>query len=224
MENKYIIFKWRNCWQLIEFRCSVHRETIKIKDPILWFWSKANAPTQETAHTDGSVYIGNASICAPTFSIFLCPVSLLVSPYFIFSLSPPLTHWLFLFSLSFPLLPMLVLFLSFLHSPSILPPPPPPHSPPLHPSVSTRQSHPSSLGRHMCCFDSKGSDGARGRKAATPWQQRHIIGGKTHPTINYWSPSNSTNTLGISYCHCRLAQWSSITGEVLNQSAELILY
>lgn len=96
MENKYIIFKWRNCWQLIEFRCSVHRETIKIKDPILWFWSKANAPTQETAHTDGSVYIGNASICAPTFSIFLCPVSLLVSPYFIFSLSPSLTHWLFL--------------------------------------------------------------------------------------------------------------------------------
>lgn len=39
--------------------------------------------------------------------------------------------------------------------------------------------------RHMCCFDSKGCDGVRGRKAATPWQQRHIIGGKTHPTINY---------------------------------------
>lgn len=48
------------------------------------------------------------------------------------------------------------------------------------------ESHPSSLGRHMCCFDSKGSDRARGRKAATPWQQRHIIGGKTHPIINYW--------------------------------------
>lgn len=67
------------------------------------------------------------------------------------------------------------------------------------------ESHPSSLGRHMCCFDSKGSDGARGRKTATPWQQRHIIVGKTHPIINYWSSSNSSNTLHISYCHRRLA-------------------
>lgn len=78
------------------------------------------------------------------------------------------------------------LLLCFLHSFSILPSSPflsqsSSESLSIHPT----ESHPSSLGRHMCCFDSKCSDGARGRKAATPRQQRHIISGKTHPTINY---------------------------------------
>lgn len=82
----------------------------------------------------------------PNLSIFLCPVSLLLSPYLIFSLSlflhqftsppPPLSVFIFF-------LCCLCLF-SFSLS-CILPPYYPPRlllfppSPPLHPSVSTRQ-------------------------------------------------------------------------------------
>lgn len=148
--NEYIIFEWRNSWQLIDFQCPVQRETIKIKVLILWFWSKANAPTQETEHTEGSAYIGNASICASTFSIFLCPVSLLVSPHlnFSYSLLPlPICSPPVFLSLSFSFAASacsLSPFLSSILLPYYLPAPSPPTSisppsPPLHPSVSTRQ-------------------------------------------------------------------------------------
>lgn len=122
--------------------------------PILWFWSMANVPTQERDHIEGSVYIGSASICAPTSSIFFCPYS--VSRPRSLSLSSPLPliflYFLFLcLSASFPLLPLLLhhclvsaslslsLFLFFFEK--ILPSSCPPRlrSPPLHPSVSTRQ-------------------------------------------------------------------------------------
>lgn len=176
--------------------------------------------------------MGNASACAPTSSIILSPVSLLMPPYVVPSLSLPLPISLhFFLSSSFPFFLLLALFLHlclfaltlffYLH---LVPLPILSLFSSASLSSHPTESHPSSLGRHMCCFDSKGSDGARGRKTATPWQQRHIIVGKTHPIINYWSPSNSSNTLHISYCHCRLAQSSAIAGEVFNQSTELILY
>lgn len=110
------------------------------------------------------------------------------------------------------------IFTLFLH-PSPFPLPSSPN-PPLNPSVS-RVIH--LYWRDTCCFDRSGSDGEKGRKAATPWQQRHIIAGKTHPTINYWSPCRSTNTLGTSCCHCGQTQWSAISAKVLNLSRVLIL-
>lgn len=91
------------------FWCPVYRETIKIKVPILWFWSKANVPTQETQHSEGSFYIGNASICAPTSSIFLS-LSCVSLPCSL-TLSSPLP-------LVFPSLPLYVLIFPFAASPS----------------------------------------------------------------------------------------------------------
>lgn len=103
-------------------------ETIKIKVSIHWFWLKASAPTQETQHIKGS-NIGNASICAPTSSIsnpssipFTC-LPILFSHFLLLS---PISR-----SLLLPVSPPSPLFCLFLlHSPP---------SPPLYPSVSTRQ-------------------------------------------------------------------------------------
>lgn len=126
MQNRCVIFKWKMLKVVLWF--SVNRETIKIKFLILWFWSKAKAPTQETHHSEYSVYIGNTSICAPTSSIsFLClPMlfshSLLPSPI---SLSCPSLC----LSLSFLLLPLLhclhlvSVFLFCIHPPSWPPSP-----------------------------------------------------------------------------------------------------
>lgn len=110
--------KGRKLLTLDLFWCPVHRETTKIKVPILYFWSKASAPTQETQHSEGSVYIGNASICAPTSSIFLsrscvsltCSLALssplalvfLFSPAFSFSSSVWSLSLFFEFSLHLP--------------------------------------------------------------------------------------------------------------------------
>lgn len=98
--------------------------------------------------------------------------------------------------------------------------------PPLSSSASLHQtqSHPSSLGRHMCCFDSKGSDGVRGRKAATPWQQSALSVGKhIRPSITEDRQNPPTVWVSAIVTAC-LAQLSRITGEVLNQCAVLILY
>lgn len=170
--NRYIIVKVKKLLTVDVVWCPVYRETIKIRVPILWFWAEANAPTQETQHIKGSVsHRKRLNMCPNLLHLFyLRSLSLLVSVYlvlpsvfplsscfcpdlFLFLLLHPFLH-LWLFSVS-PLPPSLTTPLLSLSSSASL-------------SIHPTESHPSSLGRHMCCFDSKGSDGARGRKAATP--------------------------------------------------------
>lgn len=65
------------------FWCLVYWEIIKIKVPILWFWCKANAPTQETHLNECSVYTGSTNLlhlysllASLSFSLLPSPISL----------------------------------------------------------------------------------------------------------------------------------------------------
>lgn len=105
-------------------------------------------PHGKQHHIAGWVCVGNTSTCAPTSSIFIVSPQFSCCPQLIFH------YFLFLFlsaSLSF------WFARSTFFSPSVLPSPPLLSSSPSF-SIHPTQSHPSSLGRRMCCFDSKGSD------------------------------------------------------------------
>lgn len=90
MQNRYGVLKW-NLLTVDMFRCPVCRETIKIKVSILWFWSKANVPTQETHRRERSVYEGNASVCYCRPLTLSSPTSVWSLSFFAFSsiLPPP---------------------------------------------------------------------------------------------------------------------------------------
>lgn len=202
LRDKRLFFKWKSADSQC-FWYFVHREPIKIKAPFFGLVQGQSAHTGNISYWWLSLHRKRLKSAPASSNLFYLP-----------SLTLPYFHALFFtlpFVFPFPLFifppPPPPLLLCFLHSFFILPSSPflsqsSSESLSIHPT----ESHPSSLGRHMCCFDSECSDGARGRKAATLWQQRHIISWKTHPTINYWSPSDSTNTLGIRCCHGDLVQ------------------
>lgn len=127
--------------------------------------------------------------CFSHYLVFIIASSSSLS--FVFPSSLPFRFNLLLSPISSSALLQFV-FAFFLHPfPLLLPSPTPPPNPfSIHPT----ESHPSSLGWHMRCFDRKGFGGAKGRKAATPWQQRHIIGGKKHirPSITEAHPAPPT--------------------------------
>lgn len=149
---------------------SIFRETITTKSPrSLVLVQGQGGHTGKRPYWRLSLHRKPLNMCPNLLHLFLSlPCSLNPS-------SPlPLILLYFLFlslSASFPFAASVCLPLSFfvvVHSAFILPSPPPLSSSSASLSIHPAERHPSSLGRHMCCFDRKGSDGVRGRKAATP--------------------------------------------------------
>lgn len=89
----------------------------------------------------------------------------------------------------------------------ILPPScPPPHTPPLHPSVSTRQRVIHLHWGDTCAVLTVRALTEREEGKQQPHDSKDTLSVGKHIRPSITEASNSTNTLGISYCHQCLAQ------------------